>query len=138
METRRIAMVVPDLFFATRIQATATALGRRVEALEPGAALDRLRASPVELLVLDLHAEGDPLALARALKADPATRAIRIVGFHSHVDTAVRAAAREAGVDRILPRSAFTARLAGILAGGGTPNGGDPEPGTASDSQPGE
>jgi NADH:ubiquinone oxidoreductase subunit 6 (subunit J) len=39
------------------------------------------------------------------------------VGFYPHVDRALREAALAAGVDQVLPRSAFTVRLAALLAG---------------------
>ena len=38
--------------------------------------------------------------------------------FVSHVDTAVIQAARAAGADQVMPRSAFAANLAAVLAGG--------------------
>ena len=44
------------------------------------------------------------------------TMAIRTVGYASHVQTDVIDAARQAGVDEVMARSAFTARLAEILA----------------------
>jgi CheY-like chemotaxis protein len=88
-----------------------------VRAADPGAALEQCRALAPDLVILDLHASG-ALDLARSLEADAATRAIPLVGFYSHVDQALREAALAAGVDRVLPRSAFTAKLAEILAGG--------------------
>ena len=72
-------------------------------------------------MILDLQAPGDPLALTRALKSDPATRGIPVVGFYPHVEGALREAALAAGVDQELPRSAFTVRLAALLAGTGGP-----------------
>lgn len=117
MTTRRVVAVVPDLFFATRIEATAAQLGVALEMPSPNAALAAIRRQLPDLVVLDLQAPGDPLALARALKADPATTGLAIVGFYSHVEQALREAALAAGVDHVLPRSAFTARLPTLLAG---------------------
>jgi CheY-like chemotaxis protein len=114
---RRVVAVVPDLFFAARIAETARASGVTLETIDAARALERCREAPPDLVILDLHGAGDPLALARALKADAAARSVRIVGFYSHVDAALRAAALAAGVDEALPRSAFTARLAQLLAG---------------------
>jgi CheY-like chemotaxis protein len=118
MSPRRVVMVVPDLFFATRIRSTAQQLGVVIEELAAERALPKIRETPPDLVVLDLHAVGDPLSLARALKSDPSTSAIPIAGFYSHVENAMRAAALEAGVDHVMPRSAFTARLAALLEGG--------------------
>ena len=50
------------------------------------------------------------------MKADPLLTKIPIVGYASHVQTDVIEAARKAGVDDVLARSAFTQRLPEILA----------------------
>ncbi len=55
--------------------------------------------------------------MVRALRTEPATAALPVTGFFSHVDIARRDAALAAGVDRALPRSAFTAKLPEILRG---------------------
>lgn len=120
---RRIVVVVPDLFFATRIATTARTLGVEVVRCTAGEALEACRRDPPALVILDLHGAGDPAELARALKADPATRAVHIVGFYSHVDQETRRGAEVAGVDDVLPRSTFTARLAELIAGPATPGG---------------
>lgn len=117
MSPRRVATLVPDLFFAARIGAAAKALEVAIEPLDAARAFEACRSNPPDLLIVDLHAAGDPVAVARALKSDAATRAIPIAGFYSHVDQALRRAALEAGVDHVLPRSAFTARLPELLAG---------------------
>jgi CheY-like chemotaxis protein len=121
---RRVVVVVPDLFFATRIATTARALGVEVVACTSAEALEVCRRDPPGLVILDLQGAGDPPGLARALKADPATCRVRIAGFYSHVDQETRRGALAAGVDDVLPRSAFTARLAELIAGGATPGGG--------------
>jgi hypothetical protein len=51
------------------------------------------------------------------MKADAELQSISLVGFFSHVETALQVAAEEAGYDRVMPRSAFTNNLAGILSG---------------------
>ncbi len=119
MTRRRVVAVAPDLFFATRIAGTAARLGVTVELPAPSEALAAIRRDPPRLVILDLHAAGDPLALVRALRADPVTRQVPLVGLYAHVDRALREAALAAGVDQVLPRSAFTARLPGLLAGEG-------------------
>ena len=72
----------------------------------------------VELLpariLMDLHTPG-AILVAHALKADPRTAKIPIVGWYSHVEADLRRDAREAGVDEVLPRSAFVKRLAALL-----------------------
>jgi CheY-like chemotaxis protein len=117
MSERRVVAVVPDLFFATRIAGTAARLGVVLEMPSAEEAFAMIRQRPPELVILDLRAPGDPLAVARRLKADPVTGSIPVVGFYPHVEGALRKAALAAGVDHVLPRSAFTARLAALLAG---------------------
>jgi two-component system, cell cycle response regulator DivK len=112
-----VVVVVPDLFFATRIESTAKLLGVRIRPVDIASALATCRSDPPELVILDLHAAGDPVALARELKSDPATREIPIVAFYSHVQNELRELALAAGIDRVMPRSAFTARLPEIFAG---------------------
>ena len=107
---------VPDLFFSTRITATARQLGVEVTACAPDQLAERCRTALPHLAIVDLHAPGN-LDAVRALRLDPATHELSVVGFYSHVDAATRAAAIESGVTDVLPRSAFTARLALILRG---------------------
>jgi CheY-like chemotaxis protein len=117
--SRHVVSAVTDLFFSTRIGAVAKQVGVTLAECPPALLHARCREHPPDLVVIDLHGPGDPLAIVRALKADPATRAIEVLGFYSHVDGALRKAALEAGADRVLPRSTFTARLPALLAAGG-------------------
>ena len=114
----RVVSVVTDLFFVARIAAVAKAVGVDVTSMAPQGALEKCIASPPDLLIIDLHGPGDPLELARALKARDASRAVQIVGFYSHVEGEQRKAALEAGVDHVMPRSAFSVKLPALLTGG--------------------
>jgi hypothetical protein len=51
----------------------------------------------------------------QAMKKDPALASIRTLGFVSHVHTALINAARAAGADEVMARSAFAGQLADIL-----------------------
>jgi len=106
-----VVAVVPDLFFAAKLEAAARAAGADLVFVPAGAALERCAAAPPARVLLDLHAPG-AIALARALKADARTAGIPLVGFYSHVEADLRRDARDAGVDEVLPRSAFVKRLA--------------------------
>jgi predicted CoA-binding protein len=66
-------------------------------------------------VLVDLHAPGS-VALVSALKAR--APALPVVGFFSHVETALRRDALAAGADAVLPRSQFVGRLAALLARG--------------------
>jgi CheY-like chemotaxis protein len=115
-QARRVLSVVPDLFFAARIAETARAAGVTLVAAGAGEAAALCAAGPPDLVILDLTAPG-ALEAARALKAAPATRHIPLLGFCPHVETALREAARAAGVEEVLPRSLFTKRLPDLLTG---------------------
>jgi PleD family two-component response regulator len=111
--SRRVVGAVEDLLFKSKISETASQLG--IEASfprSPAKLLDALRESPPDLLVLDLNsARFEPLALLGDVRSDAATRDISTVGFLSHVQKDLAVAAREAGCDHIVARSAFTKDL---------------------------
>ena len=115
---RVVVVVVPDLFFAARIHETARAAGVTLIQCPAGDALEACALERPDLVIVDLQVLDSPLEMVRKLKGDPATRAIPIAGFYAHVDQETRRAAEAAGIELVLPRSAFTARLAGLLAGG--------------------
>ncbi len=117
--TRRILAAVEDLLFKSKISETASQLG--IDAAfprNPRKLLEALRESPPDVLVIDLNsARFEPLALLRSVRSDEATRDVSTVGFLSHVQKDLAVAAREAGCDRVVARSAFTKDLPRILAG---------------------
>jgi CheY-like chemotaxis protein len=117
--TRRVLAAVEDLLFKSKISETASTLG--VEAAfprSPKKLLEALRESPPDLLILDLNsARFEPLTLLRSVRSDDITRDVPTVGFLSHVQKDLAVAAREAGCDRVVARSAFTKDLPRILAG---------------------
>jgi CheY-like chemotaxis protein len=115
--TRNIIAAVDDMFFASKIRATAEALGvnikfhRQLDSLVNAAA----EQSP-DFILVDLHNEKlDAIELARRLKANESSKSIPLLGFFSHVQTDLQRAAVEAGYDRVIPRSVFSRDLAQIL-----------------------
>ena len=117
--SQTVIAAVDDMFFASKIRAVAEHLGMTVRFAKSIAAVTEAALTELPgVIVVDLHSERcQPLQLARTLKADDNLRAIPLVGFFSHVETALAAAAQEAGFDRVMPRSAFTNNLAQILSG---------------------
>jgi len=80
-------------------------------------ALARIKEKQPSLAIFDLNsARLDPLRVIAQLKSDPETRGIKTLGFVSHVHADIIAAAREAGIDEVLARSAFADRLGEILS----------------------
>jgi CheY-like chemotaxis protein len=112
-----VIAAVDDLFFGAKILETAERLKvplrlvRSPEELEAEA-----RACRPALLIFDLNAEScQPLQAIRRAKANPELKSTPALGFFSHVQQDLKAAAVEAGCDRIMARSAFTAQLPEIL-----------------------
>jgi two-component system chemotaxis response regulator CheY len=115
-----ILAILDDLMFTSKIKSAAAHLGVPVSfARSSVAALAGMRSSAPTLVIVDLNnPRTDPFGTVGQMKADPALSTIPIVGFASHVQTEVIEAARKAGVDDVLARSAFTQRLPEILARG--------------------
>ena len=116
---RRILAAVEDLLFRSKISETASSLGIEVAfPRNPRRLLEALRESPPDLLVLDLNsARFEPLTLLQTIKSDESAEDVYTVGFLSHVQKDLAIAAREAGCDRVIARSAFSKDLPRILAG---------------------
>jgi CheY-like chemotaxis protein len=116
---RRVIAAVSDMIFASKIRGTAEALNVTVDfARSEDSLFDAAKTDVPSLFILDLHApRPDPFAVAVRLKADEQLRDVPIVAFFSHVEVELRRRALEAGIDHVLPRSAFTMQLPAILSG---------------------
>jgi len=114
-----VIVAVDDLMFASRISSTAKALGVEIAfARSPEAIVEAVRTRAPRLVIFDLNSvKVRPLEAVAALKADATLAAVPTVGFVSHVQTELIAAAREAGVDQVMARSAFVTQLPQLLQG---------------------
>lgn len=112
-----ILCVVDDLIFSVKISTAAKALGTEMYfERNPDMVLARVREKQPALVIFDLNGTRlRPLDAIVAMKSDPALRSIRTLGYVSHVQTDVINAARAAGIDEVLARSAFSDRLGQIL-----------------------
>lgn len=120
-----VLVAVDDLLFSSKIRATAKQAGVDLSfARSSGEVLDQARATRPALVIFDLNSgKTDPVATIAALKRDPELTSIRTLGFASHVHTELIAAARQAGADQVIPRSAFAGQLAEILLSAQSPTG---------------
>ena len=101
-----------DLIFTSRVTGTAHDLGLTVKAARNLDALEVLARQEAPRLVLaDLSNPGLSVEelIGRLREACPAMP--RIVAYGPHVDMAGLKAARQAGCDMVLPRSAFVEQL---------------------------
>lgn len=111
-----ILAAVEDLIFLSRIQHAAKLIGVPVEVVDPMRLQERAKQAGARGVILDLnHRSGNAVEALRALKADLSTSHLHVVGFVSHVQSDLIEAARAAGCDRVLARSAFTAELPELL-----------------------
>jgi DNA-binding NarL/FixJ family response regulator len=115
-----VLAAVDDFLFRSKIRAVAKHVGVDVQfAQTPDEILARARTLKPGLVIIDLNsAKADPVATISALRANPDTASVRTIGFASHVHVDLINAARRAGADQVLPRSAFATNLADILASG--------------------
>ncbi len=111
-----ILAAVEDLIFLSKILETAQRLGVRVEPVDLKDLKERALRSAARAVILDLnHRSGSALEVLQSFKADPSTSRLPVVGFVSHVQSEVIAAARAAGCDQVLARSALAAQLPQLL-----------------------
>jgi hypothetical protein len=108
---KTIVACVEDLFFRSKIDATARHLNVPVRFSDcrglPAACSD----SGAVAVLLELSANGEALKMVRELRSNEATRELPIIGFLSHVDRQLARDADAAGVTRVLPRSEFSETL---------------------------
>lgn len=97
----RVLAIAPDLFFASKIDATLTQAGHEVTLVASGSVPE----TP-DIVIVDLdHAA-----------ADTAPSGVPRLGFYSHTDVDTRRAAEEAGFDLVVPRSRMAREMPELVA----------------------
>jgi CheY-like chemotaxis protein len=115
--TRTVIAVVSDLIFGARIRSAAQDAGASASFVRNTAALFEAAAG-ADMILLDLDTRWlDAPAAIAALKQNPATSGVDIVAFGPHVAADALTAARAAGADRVLARSAFVRVLPDLMRG---------------------
>ncbi len=107
-ESVPILIVVRDLLFQSRITAEAKAAGVPYEIVRDPKLLGQKAGT---FVIADLNQDG----VIAAVQAWIVATGGRAVGFVSHVDAEKIAEARAAGIQSVLPRSAFVAQLPQLL-----------------------
>jgi CheY-like chemotaxis protein len=112
-----IVCAIDDLIFSIKISTAAKQLGVDIYFERTrDKVLPTVREKRPSLVIFDLNSSRlEPMAMIAAIKADPQLSAVRTLGYVAHVDSDAIAAARQAGIDQVLARSAFTAQLGEIL-----------------------
>ena len=96
----RVAAVVPDLFFASKVKETLTAAGHEVTIVSSGTGVD------ADVVVVDLDAAGADVERPTGTPS---------LGFYSHVDTDTRDRAQQAGFDLVVPRSRMAREMPALV-----------------------
>ena len=98
-----IVALVPELMDQSRLSAAVT---DRIEFVR---SIDPIKLVKADLVVVDLTRVDDLSAVRRAAPHS------RIVAFGPHVDDAALEAARQAGIDEVMPRSRFFRQIDELL-----------------------
>ena len=112
-----IVCAIDDLMFSIRISTAAKSLQADVY-FERSAdkVLDTIREKRPTLVIFDLNSPRlRPLDSLVQLKREPELASIRTLGYVAHADSATIEAARAAGIDQVMARSAFVNQLGSIL-----------------------
>jgi hypothetical protein len=109
---RTILAIVSDLLIEVRIEAAAQRQGIAIKTAMAQDAVALITDSKFALVMADLAVVSNLESLAAAAQAAN----VEVVAFYPHVDTDLRKAARDAGIDYVYPRSRFLRELPKILA----------------------
>ena len=112
-----IVCAIDDLLFSVKVKTAAKALGTDIYfERTPDGVVSTVRERRPSLVIFDLNSTRlKPMEAIAAIKGDPDLKSTKTLGYVSHVDSASIEAARAAGVDQVLARSAFVERLGEIL-----------------------
>lgn len=113
--TRSIVACVDDLFFRSKIEATARHLNvplRFADAKDLSKAAGREDTAAV---LLEVSPDGAPLDAVRKLRQEPQTSGLPVIGFLRHTDRELAKQAESAGFTRVLARSEFSETLPDLV-----------------------
>jgi len=111
MATPTIVAVVDDLLFQSRLELQAQRLGYEFVVVDDGASLERMPAD-VTLAIVDLHVRGIDW---RAAVTKANERGVPVLAFGRHTETQLLRDARDAGCDRVVPRSQLVEELPELI-----------------------
>jgi CheY-like chemotaxis protein len=115
----RVAALIPDLLFGSKVQAALEAAGHEVDLISGDVeAWDEV--GGIDVLVVDLTTDDvNGIELVETLATGGELHEVRTLGFFAHVQPEVRERALAAGFDQVVPRSRMAregAELVGRLA----------------------
>lgn len=112
-----IVCVIDDLLFSIKISTAAKSLGVDLYfERSADSVVSTIREKRPSLVIFDLNGTRlRPMDAIAQLKSDAELKELRTLGYVAHVDTNAITAARAAGIDQVLARSAFASSLEQIL-----------------------
>lgn len=113
--SKSVIACVEDLFFRSKIEATARHLNVPVVFVAAGGLAKACADENAAAVLLELSNNGDGLASVRALRQGRVAAQMPVIGFLSHVDKALAREAEAAGVSQVMPRSQFSETLPDLL-----------------------
>jgi hypothetical protein len=112
---RLLLVVTSDLMARERVRSSASQSAMDVRYAAPGSVVETLRATAPDVLVIDLDAGGPPILGEVEAASAEGLLPERVLGYFSHVDTALGEAAERAGV-KAVRRGRFWSSLPELLA----------------------
>jgi hypothetical protein len=112
--SKTLLACVEDLFFRSKIEATARHLSVPVRFVEASGLAKATADGSAGAVLLELSA-ADALSAVRALRSAKATESLPVIGFLSHVDRKLAEEAESAGVTQVMPRSQFSETLPDLV-----------------------
>lgn len=113
--SKSVIACVEDLFFRSKIEATARHLNVPVRFVGGKELVKACADNTTGAVLLELSSNGDALAAVRELRRNKTTSALAVIGFLSHVDKQLARDAEAAGVTQVMPRSQFSEGLPDLL-----------------------
>jgi len=110
----KVVALIPDLIFRTRVESTGQSLGIGVASAATPEQFYELIDETTAMVIIDLSIPLEA-ALSAIQQVQQAKAAPKVVAFASHVDADAIRAAKDAGADPVLPRSAFSNQLPDLL-----------------------
>jgi CheY-like chemotaxis protein len=111
----RVAALIPDLLFGSKVQAALEAAGHEVDLISGSVEVwDEI--AGVDVLVVDLTTDAvDGIELFETLATGGELHGVRSLGFFAHVHPEVRDRALAAGFDLVVPRSRMAREGAALV-----------------------
>jgi hypothetical protein len=111
----KVAALVDNLFFSSKIRATATGTGCEIAFCRTSGDIP----GDSDRVIVDLESTSfDAVGEIREFRASNKSHPARVFAFAGHSHTDLMRKAREAGADEVMPRSELAKRLGALLRPG--------------------